>query len=430
MDTQTFLNLGLVVLFILVGGVFAATEIALVSLRESQISAIERGSARGAHVAAVARNPNRFLAAVQIGVTVAGFFSAAYGGSTLAPDLAPYLDDLGLGEDAAQTTALVVLTLLIAYLSLVLGELVPKRLALQKAAGVAVAVAPVLDRFATVMRPVIWLLSLSTNALVRLLGCDPDATSEQLSEEELRELVSTHEDLDEQERRILSDVFAATETNVKEVMRPRGDVSFVDGELTLSEAALQLRVLPYSRYPITGDDFDDIIGFLHVRDLLGVTADDTRRVAEIARPILTLPGTKPVLPTVAIMRQEGVHLAVVVDEYGGTDGIVTLEDIVEELIGEIRDEYDLADAHDAADLADIDGRVSIDDFARSTGIELAEGGYETVAGYVITGLGHIPEPGERVDVTGGALEVTEVVGSRVTRLTLHRATQHVSRDAS
>ncbi len=272
MDTQTFLNVGLVLLFVLVGGVFAATEIALVSLRESQLVSMERTGARGVRVAQVARDPNRFLAAVQIGVTVAGFFSAAYGGSTLAPDLAPYLVDLGMGEDAAQTTALVVLTLVIAYLSLVLGELVPKRLALQKAAPLSLAVAPVLDKFATAMRPVIWLLSLSTNALVRLLGGDPHATSEQLSEEELRDLVSTHEDLDEEERRILSDVFAATETNVKEVMRPRTDVSFIDGGLTLAEAAAQVRDMPYSRYPVTGEGFDDVLGFLHVRDLLAIDA--------------------------------------------------------------------------------------------------------------------------------------------------------------
>ena len=247
MDTQTLLNLALVLLFVLVGGVFAATEIALVSLRESQLTAMERSGARGARVAEVARNPNRFLAAVQIGVTVAGFFSAAYGGSTLAPDLAPYLERLGLGEDAAATTALVVLTLVIAYLSLVLGELVPKRLALQKAAPVSLAAAPVLDRFATLVRPVIWLLSLSTNALVRLLGGDPDATGEQLSEEELRDLVSTHEDLEEEERRILSDVLAATETSVKEVMRPRTDVAFVAGDLSLAQATAQVRDLPYSR---------------------------------------------------------------------------------------------------------------------------------------------------------------------------------------
>ena len=420
MDTQTFLNVGLVLLFVLVGGVFAATEIALVSLRESQLVSMERTGARGVRVAQVARDPNRFLAAVQIGVTVAGFFSAAYGGSTLAPDLAPYLVDLGMGEDAAQTTALVVLTLLIAYLSLVLGELVPKRLALQKAAPLSLAVAPVLDKFATAMRPVIWLLSLSTNALVRLLGGDPHATSEQLSEEELRDLVSTHEDLDEEERRILSDVFAATETNVKEVMRPRTDVSFIDGGLTLAEAAAQVRDMPYSRYPVTGEGFDDVLGFLHVRDLLAIDASPDRLVKDVCRPVLMVPGTKPMLPCIATMRHEGTHLAVVVDEYGGTDGIVTLEDLVEELIGEIRDEYDVDEREPSGDPADIDGGLSLEDFADDTGIELRDGGYETVAGYAIALLGHIPEVGEQVAVEGGILEVTEVVGSRVTRLVLRR----------
>ncbi|WP_107766137.1 hemolysin family protein [Nocardioides terrigena] len=420
MDTQTFLNVGLVLLFVLVGGVFAATEIALVSLRESQLVSMERKGARGVRVAQVARDPNRFLAAVQIGVTVAGFFSAAYGGSTLAPDLAPYLVDLGMGEDAAQTTALVVLTLVIAYLSLVLGELVPKRLALQKAAPLSLAVAPVLDKFATAMRPVIWLLSLSTNALVRLLGGDPHATSEQLSEEELRDLVSTHEDLDEEERRILSDVFAATETNVKEVMRPRTDVSFIDGGLTLAEAAAQVRDMPYSRYPVTGEGFDDVLGFLHVRDLLAIDATPDRLVKDACRPVLMVPGTKPMLPCIATMRHEGTHLAVVVDEYGGTDGIVTLEDLVEELIGEIRDEYDVDEREPSGDPADIDGGTSLEDFADDTGIELRDGGYETVAGYAIALLGHIPEVGEQVAVDGGILEVTEVVGSRVTRLVLRR----------
>ena len=420
MDVQTLLNFGLVLLFVLIGGVFAATEIALVSLRESQLTAIERRGSRGARVAAVARDPNRFLAAVQIGVTVAGFLSAAYGGSTLAPDLAPYLEALGLGQDTAQTTALVVLTLFIAYLSLVLGELVPKRLALQKAAVFSVTVAPVLDRFATLMRPVIWLLSLSTNALVRLLGGDPNAASEQLSEEELRDLVSTHQDLDEQERRILSDVFAATETTIKEVMRPRGDVSFVDGHLLVNEASTFVQDLPYSRYPVTGEDFDDVLGFLHVRDLLGIAADDPRRVSAVARPILHLPGSKLVLPTVALMRQEGVHLAVVVDEYGGTDGIVTLEDLVEELVGEIRDEYDVDDRV-YADPARLEARMSLEDFAGVTGVTLPDGAYETVAGYVITTLGHIPDPGEQVLVEGRTLEVTEVVGSRVVQLALHPA---------
>lgn len=419
-DTQTFLNLALVVVFILIGGVFAATELALVSLRESQLSSIAQQGARGARVAAVARDPNRFLAAVQIGVTVAGFLSAAYGGSTLAPDVAPYLERLGLGESASDTAALVGLTLLIAYLSLVFSELAPKRLALQKSVGISMAVAPALDKFATGMRPVIWLLSMSSNAIVRRLGGDPRATSEQLSEEELRELVSTHEDLDEQERRILSDVFAASETKVKEVMQPRGDVAFLDGRLPLAEAARRVHTMPYSRYPVTGEDFDDVIGFLHVRDLLGIAETDERTVGEVCRPVLMLPATKLVLPSVATMREEGTHLAVVVDEYGGTDGIVTLEDLVEEIVGEIRDEYDAPEAGPevGADLSQLDGGMTIGDFGEVTGIQLEDGGYETVAGFVIAQLGHIPDIGEAVYVEASRIEVTAMSGSRITAVSV------------
>ncbi|WP_459976048.1 hemolysin family protein [Nocardioides pyridinolyticus] len=423
MDSQTLLNIGLVLVFVLVGGVFAATEIALVSLRESQLTQLERQGSRGARVAAVARDPNRFLAAVQIGVTVAGFFSAAYGGSTLAPDLAPYLEVIGLGDDTAETVALVVMTLLIAYLSLVLGELVPKRLALQKSAGLSLAVAPVLDRFAGLMRPVIWLLSASTNAVVRLVGGDPHATTEELSEDELREIVSKHEALEEGERRILRDVLQATETTVKAAMRPRGDVEFLSAETPLIEAADRVRDLPYSRYPITGEGFDDVIGFLHVRDLLGIAADDTRRVHDVCRSVLMLPATNFVLPSVATMRQQGTHLAVVIDEYGGTDGIVTLEDLVEELIGDIRDEYDTQEPVTGEDPACIDAGLSIEDFTDETGIPLEDGDYETVAGFVIARLGRIPVAGDAVEVDGAVLEVSEVTGHRITKIALHPIAQ-------
>jgi putative hemolysin len=423
MDGQTLVNLGLVLVFVLVGGVFAATEIALVSLRESQLTQLERQGSRGARVAAVARDPNRFLAAVQIGVTVSGFFSAAYGGSTLAPDLAPSLEVLGLGADTAETAALIAMTLLIAYLSLVLGELVPKRLALQRAAGLSQAVAPVLDRFALLMRPVIWLLSTSTDLLVRLLGGDPRATTEQLSEEELRELVSSHEALDEQERTILRDVLQASDTTVKEVMRPRGDVEFLAAATPIGTAAARIRELPYSRYPVTGQGFDDVVGYLHVRDLLGLEADDARTVGDLARPVLALPATNLVLPSVATMRQEGTHLAVVVDEYGGTDGIVTLEDLVEELIGEVRDEHDLPDACPATPGADdvLDAGLTLEDFGEVTGVELEDGDYETVAGFVIAQLGRFPEEGEQVEVEGAVLEVVRMAGHRVVEVAVRRS---------
>jgi putative hemolysin len=370
----------------------------------------------------VARAPNRFLAAVQIGVTVAGFLSAAYGGATLADDLAPYLERLGLGEGAADAVALVLLTLLIAYLSLVLSELVPKRIALQRSATVALAVTPALDRFAVAMRPFIWLLSMSTNALVRLLGGDPHATTEQLSEEELRHLVSTHDALDEQERRILSDVFAATETTLKEVMRPRGDVAFIAGDLRVEEAARQVRGLPYSRYPVTGEGFDDVLGFLHVRDLLGLDRDDPRTVAEVVRPVLMLPGSRRVLPSVATMKEDGIHLAIVVDEYGGTDGIVTLEDLVEELVGDIRDEYDTNESGVGTEHQDVvAGSTNLEDFGDRTGVLLPDGDYETVAGFVIARLGRIPEVGDTVQLEDVALRVTEMAGPRVTAVRLLRS---------
>jgi putative hemolysin len=421
MDTQTLLNLGLVVLFVLIGGVFAATEIALVSLRDSQLTQLERASARGAKVAAVARDPNRFLSAVQIGVTVAGFFSAAYGGSTLAPDVAPVFTGLGVGDDAAEAVALVVMTLLIAYLSLVLGELVPKRLALQRSARVSLLVAPPLDKFATAMRPAIWLLSRSTNAVVRLVGADPNATNDELSKDELRDLVSTHEGLGEQERELLKEVFAASRTKLKEVMRPRADVEFLSGGLPLPDAVDRVTAAPYSRYPVTGENFDDIVGFLHVRDLLDLRSDDHRTVADVQREILVLPGSSRVLPAVSTMRQSGTHLAVVVDEYGGTDGIVTLEDLVEELVGEIRDEYDEPSADPiSCEASPLEAGLSIEEFAERTGIELPDGAYETAAGFVIARLGRIPKPGDHVELGETTLRVEDMDGLRVARLSIHR----------
>ncbi|RXR25475.1 HlyC/CorC family transporter [Oerskovia turbata] len=433
MDSGTWLNVALVLMFVLVGGVFAGTEFALVSLRDSQIDQLERRGPRGARVAGVARDPNRFLAAVQIGVTVAGFLSAAYGASTLAPDFVPALESIGLPTGLASTVSLVALTLAISYLSLVLGELVPKRIALQRSAQFALVVGPPLDRFATAMRPVIWLLSRSTDVVVRLLGGNPTARSEEMTEEELRDLVIAHEALPEDERRILTDVFSAAKRSVVESMRPRGEVVFLPGDLTLPEAAAIVRSQPYSRYPVTGEDFDDVVGFLHVRDLLGAPGDDdgaasagagaapgaaarVRTVRDVARTVLELPGTNQLLPSLALMRRTGVHLAIVVDEYGGTDGIITLEDLVEELVGDIRDEYDPAHAPLAE--GDFDAGLTIEAFAEESGVRLDDGPYETVAGFVISRLGRLGAVGDTVEVPGHRLTVTAVEDRRIRQVTL------------
>ena len=425
MDSGTWINIALVMVFVLVGGVFAATELALVSLRESQLGQLEKKNARGAKVAELARDPNTFLAAVQIGVTVAGFLSAAYGASTLAPDVAPLLESAGLSENASSSVALVVMTLLIAYLSLVFGELVPKRIALQRSAPLALVVAPPLAKFATLMRPVIWFLSLSTNLVVRLLGGNPHATGEEMSEDELRDLVGAHESLEDDERQILKDVFTATDRTLREVMRPRGDVDFLDGGMSLAEAAGAALAMPHSRYPVTRRrSSDDVVGFVHVRDLLAVPEDSTAQtVADIVREIPVLPSTNRILPAMAQMRSEGVHIALVVDEYGGTDGIVTLEDIIEEVVGEIRDEYDPAEVAElthSPEGDDLDASMHLDDFVELTDLELEPGPYSTVAGLVLDRLGHIPTVGESVDVGGWRITVTSLDGRRISRLHLVR----------
>jgi putative hemolysin len=420
-QSGTWVDVLLVLAFILAGGVFAATELALVSLRAGQVDRLEKEGGRGHAVAALARDPNRFLSAVQIGVTVAGFFSAAFGASTLAPSFAPAFENLGVpGPD---TVSLVVTTLVVSYLSLVLGELVPKRLALQRSVGVSRLFAPPLGRFATVMTPVIWLLSISTNALVRLLGGNPDASGDDVDEEELRMMISGHEDIPEGERKIVDDVFEAGDRSLSEVMRPRGDVVFLQGDLTLADAVAVIVEQPYTRYPVTGASFDEVLGYLHLRDVLGRADDHATTVAELARELPVLPRTNRVLPSIDQLRSLGAHIALVVDEYGGTDGIVTLEDLMEELVGEIEDEYDRdAAVAAAADPETIDAGLTIEEFSERTDVHLVDGPYETVAGFVLHRLARMADVGDRVEVEEHVLEVAEVDGHRITRVRLHAPT--------
>lgn len=418
MESGLWVDVLLVLAFVLVGGVFAATEMALVSLRSAQIDRLEREGGRGHAVAELARDPGRFLSAVQIGVTVAGFLSASFGASTLAPSFVPFFE--GIGLPAADTVSLVVTTLVVSYLSLVLGELVPKRLALQRSTGVAKLFAPPLGKFAVVMTPVIWLLSLSTNLLLRLLGGNPDAAGDEVDEEELRIMISGHEDIPEGERKIVDDVFEAGDRSISEVMKPRGDVVFLRGDMSLADTVAVIVGEPYTRYPVTGESFDEILGYLHLRDVLGRGDDTTTPVSDIVRDLPVLPRTNRVLPSIDQLRSLGAHIALVVDEYGGTDGIVTLEDLMEELVGEIHDEYDRdAEIAASADPETIEAGITIEEFGERTGVELEDGPYETVAGYVLHRLARMADQGDRVTVGAHVLEVAEVDGHRITRVRLH-----------
>jgi putative hemolysin len=410
------LDILIVLVFVLVGGLFAAAEIALVSLREGQVKALAERGKRGRRVARLVADPNRFLAAVQIGVTLAGFLSAAFGAATLSTHASDGLESLGLDQRFAGPLAFVGVTALISYVSLVLGELVPKRLALQRSEGIALLVASPLDRLATLFRPLIWMLSVTGDALVRLFGGDPGANRETISGEELRDLVAAHESLGRDERALIDDVFAAGDRQVREVMLPRTEVEFLDGAMTVGRAARIAGSSPHSRYPVVGESSDDVVGFVHLRDLLvRPDGDRSTTVAAVAREVKRLPGTKRVLAALSEMRREGHHMAIVVDEYGGTDGIVTLEDLIEEVIGEIHDEYD-APPPGGARPDELDGLCNLDEVRECTGLELPDGPYETLAGFVMAGLGTLPSIGAEVGVEGWRLTVTELDGRRASRV--------------
>jgi putative hemolysin len=413
----------MVVVFVLIGGFFAGAEIALVSLREGQVKAMaERGGRRGKAVQRLLVDPNRFLSAVQVGVTLAGFFSAAFGASTLAEPLAAWLVGRGLAEGMAGTVALVLVTIAISYLSLVVGELTPKRLALQRAEGFSLVVAAPLNAIATLSRPVIWLLSKSTDVLVRLAGGDPKVSGESISQEELRDLVAAHESLSSDERRLIDEVFRAGEREVREVMTPRTEVAFVEASMTASRAAKQVADSNWSRFPVVGRDEDDVVGFVHVRDLFlpNHPAGRAATVGDLVREVKHLPGTAGVLTALSEMRRENHHLAIVVDEYGGTDGIVSLEDLIEEVIGEIYDEYDEEVAPEVRQAPggprEVDGLLNLDDFTEATGLELPDGPYETAAGFVLAELGRLPEVGDVIEVRGRRISVVELDGRRIARL--------------
>ncbi len=424
-------NILLIMIFLLFGSVFAATELALVSLRSSQIDRMEMQDARGARVAKIARDPNTFLSALQIGVTLSGFLSASFGESALAPYVVPLVCSWGVPKHVAGPLTTIFLTLVISYCSIVISELVPKRIAMQRSEQIARAVVPAVDIFSKICKPLIWLIGKNTNGFVRLLGFDPNEKESEVSDEELRVLVNSNKRLSQDERNILDDVFDASETIVAEVMRPRADVEFLDGSLSLEEAAAKIRELPYSRYPVIGKDFDDVIGFVHVRDLLDVRDPNAKTVADVTREGISLPGTSKLLPSLELLRKRGIHLAIVIDEYGGTDGIVTLEDMTEELVGDIRDEYDLPDETEQSNankttafvngVAKIDGGMTIEDFADITGIELEDGPYETVAGYFLAHTGSMGSVGAVLhDADGYDMTVTAVDGRRIATLEVRR----------
>ena len=418
MDGYGF-TIALIVLLMVVNAIFAGSEIALISLREGQLRRLERGGKGARTLVRLAKDPTRFLATIQIGINLAGALASATAAVSLARPLVPALSFFGA---AAESVAIALVTLVLTYFTLVVGELAPKKLAMQYAERWALLVARPLDLLSTISRPVVWLLSKSTDVVVRLFGGNPKADQEQLSPEELRELVAGHRGLNPEQRMIIIGGLEIHERLLRHVLRPRRSVFTLEADTPVPEARAALAASGHSRAPVVrGSDLDDMIGIVHLRELLA----DTGTVAEVARPATVFPDSVRVSDALRRFKAERQQFAVVVDEHGAADGIVTLEDLLEEIVGEIYDETDpdvMAVQTRPDGALQLAGTFPIHDLV-DVGVEITdrpEGDYATIAGLVLTALGRIPtEPGDRVVLSEWTIEVTAVAHHAITEVRLH-----------
>jgi putative hemolysin len=415
---NTPLRIVIVCLLVLGNAIFVAAEYALVTARRGRLEERAEGGGLGARTALrLMDDPVRFISTVQIGITVSAILLGAIGEPLLSGVMEPPLSN---------TVAFLISFSILTYLSVVLGELVPKAVALQKAEPLAVALAVPLDWIARFAYPVVWVLEISANVVLRGLRVKPaPAGMIAYTREDIRHSVAAAEDvgeLHEAEEEMLYKVFDFASKEVDAVMVPRPEVVGISVDMPPEDALTTVVDSPFTRYPVYRGSLDEIVGVLHVRDLFAAMHDlgiAAVQLESIVRPAYVVPETKDLAALLADFRREKQHMAIVVDEYGAMEGIVTLEDILEEIVGEIEDEFDLPDTSveriDETHIR-IDGTYTIDDFNEEFGTALEEGDYHTMAGLVFGALGRQPEIGDHVHVDGLHLEVLEVDGSRIGRI--------------
>jgi putative hemolysin len=411
--SSTAVQLGLVALLVLLNAAFAASEMALLSMGEARVARLAEKGRSGRALAQLTADPNRFLATIQVGITLAGFLASATAAVSLAE---PLTGPLGFLGGAARPAAIVIVTLLLTYFTLVVGELAPKRVALQRGDRLALITARPLRAMFSLFRPVVWLLGRSTDLVVRLCGVDPSVARQEVTEEDLRDLVSSAQTLTDDQRELLEGALEVAERSLRQVVRPRREVLTVPGGTEAADALTLMAEEGRSRVPVVAHDLDNTIGIVHLRDLVGRSGP----VAALSRPALALPETLDVLASLRQMRLRREQMALVIDEHGGVEGIVTLEDLLEEIVGEIYDETDrdLAEAiHLDGGGFEVVGGFPVHDLDE-LGVSLPAGDYATLAGLVMDRLGRVPAAGDSVSVDGWVLDVLAVDGHAVRRIRL------------
>jgi CBS domain containing-hemolysin-like protein len=426
MDTRALVDVLVALLLVIANGFFVAAEYALVRIRRTQLDElVQQGSARARRVILLVDRLDQYISASQLGVTLCSLAIGWIGEPAVAALLAPVFG--WLPDPLLEVVSFAVAFGVITYLHIVVGELAPKYLAIQRALTLALWCAYPLDLFYRLMYPFIALVNGSANAILRLVGIRPTDEANVHSEEELKLLVavSTRKGvLQESERVIVGRAMEFADRMVRQVMVPRTEIVAVADTTPVSEVLVTARQHRFSRFPVYQDDLDHIIGIVHVKDLVGVDKDNRTRARDVMRKVPVMPETMRLDQALAEFRRQRVQLAIVLDEFGGTAGLVTLEDVLEELVGEVQDEFDReapAFKEEAPGTYLVDGLTSLDALRERLGLELPDEPYDTVGGLVFGRLGRLATVGDAVEIDGYRFQVTAIDGRRVAQVRVVRA---------
>ena len=405
------------VILILINAFFAATEIAVISLNANKLRKLEEeGDKLAPKLLHMVEDSSGFLSTIQIAITLSGFLGAAFAGDAFAEYLTAWLLSLGVGIPASvlDTISLVVVTIILSYFTLVFGELVPKRIAMQKSMEMARLSCRVVSAIATIAKPVVKLLSLSTNGVLRLLRMKTDVEEEQVTEDEIRMMIDLGNEsgsINEDEKELLHNVFDFSDQTVSDVMTHAADVESISVDATREEVLDTIRSTGLSRFPVYGEDESDILGVLNTRDfLVDWVSDGTKSVRDLMRPAYLVPESLSADDLLRDMQIKKIHLAVVLDEYGELAGVITVEDLLEEIVGNIYDEFDPQEDQEIVQLEDnlwrIAGSADLEDVGEALGMEFPEDEeYDTLGGLVFDQLSVIPEDGAQFDVDACGLHI-------------------------